>query len=157
MDFFEKSQNWAKLNFHLEDTVSVSTKSVRCELHKSNIHGRSVIVKPLITESNSQIRKRWCHDHKTWTSDNWKRARDMVRWVVLHAVPYMRKSLCFENTQRSLQSGMHGSNSETRGRFCDGLGNNIMVQYSVGPIITLHGRFFCFRAYVVAGWPPSHN
>jgi hypothetical protein len=26
------------------------------------------------------------------------------------------------------------------GRFCDGLGSNIVVQYSVGPIITLHGR-----------------
>jgi hypothetical protein len=24
--------------------------------------------------------------------------------------------------------------------FCDGLGRNIVVQYSVGPIITLHGR-----------------
>jgi hypothetical protein len=35
---------------------------------------------------------------------------------------------------------MRGSNSETRGRFCDGLGSNIVVQYSVGPIITLHGR-----------------
>jgi hypothetical protein len=35
---------------------------------------------------------------------------------------------------------MHGSNSKTRGRFCDGLGSNIVVQYSVGPIISLHGR-----------------
>jgi hypothetical protein len=32
---------------------------------------------------------------------------------------------------------MPGSNSETWGKFCDGLGNNIMVQYSVGPLITL--------------------
>jgi hypothetical protein len=35
---------------------------------------------------------------------------------------------------------MPDSNSETWGRFCDGLGSNIMVQHSVGPIITLHGR-----------------
>jgi hypothetical protein len=35
---------------------------------------------------------------------------------------------------------MPGSNSETRGRFCDGLGSNIVVLYSVCPIITLHGR-----------------
>jgi hypothetical protein len=35
---------------------------------------------------------------------------------------------------------MPGSNSETREKFCDGSGNNIVVQYSVGPIITLHGR-----------------
>jgi hypothetical protein len=35
---------------------------------------------------------------------------------------------------------MPGPNSETLGRFCDDLGRNTMVQYSVGPIITLHGR-----------------
>jgi hypothetical protein len=35
---------------------------------------------------------------------------------------------------------MPGYNSKTQGRFCDGLGSNIMVQYSVGPIITFHGR-----------------
>jgi hypothetical protein len=33
---------------------------------------------------------------------------------------------------------MSGSNSKTRGRFCDGLGSNIVVQYSVCPIITIH-------------------
>jgi hypothetical protein len=32
------------------------------------------------------------------------------------------------------------SNSETRERFCDGLGSNMAVQYSVGPVITFHGR-----------------
>jgi hypothetical protein len=36
--------------------------------------------------------------------------------------------------------GSSSSNSETRGRCCDGLGSNIVVEYSVGPIITLHGR-----------------
>jgi hypothetical protein len=33
----------------------------------------------------------------------------------------IRKGLRLENTQRNLQSGMPGSNSEIRGRFCDGL------------------------------------
>jgi hypothetical protein len=42
---------------------------------------------------------------------------------------------------------MSGSNSETRGRFCDGLGSNIVVQYSVGSIITLHGQITA-REYV---------
>jgi hypothetical protein len=42
---------------------------------------------------------------------------------------------------------MPGSNSETWGRFCEGLGSNIVVQYSVGPIITLHGRITA-REYV---------
>jgi hypothetical protein len=43
-------------------------------------------------------------------------------------------------TQGSLQSGMADSNSETWGRFCDGLGSYITAQYSVGLIVTLHGR-----------------
>jgi hypothetical protein len=55
--------------------------------------------------------------------------------------------LRLENTQGSLQSGMPGSNSETRGKFCGGLGSSIMVQNSVGPIITLHGRITA-REYV---------
>jgi hypothetical protein len=63
-----------ELNIDLEDPVS--TKSVRRELHKSNIHSRNAITKSLITESNAQMCKRWCHEHKTWTSDNWKLAHD---------------------------------------------------------------------------------
>jgi hypothetical protein len=42
---------------------------------------------------------------------------------------------------------MPGSNSETRRRFCDELGSKIVVQYSVGPIITLHGSITA-REYV---------
>jgi hypothetical protein len=52
----------------------------------------------------------------------------------------LRKSLRLENTKRSLQSGIPCCNNEIRRTFCDGLGSNIMVQYFVGPIITLHGR-----------------
>jgi hypothetical protein len=48
------------------------------------------------------MRKCRCHDHKTRTTDNWKHMRDMVRWVDLHAVPYIRKSLRLENTQGGL-------------------------------------------------------
>jgi hypothetical protein len=42
---------------------------------------------------------------------------------------------------------MPGSNSETLGRFCNGLGSRIMAQYSVGPIITRHHRITA-REYV---------
>jgi hypothetical protein len=42
---------------------------------------------------------------------------------------------------------MPGSRSETLGRFCGVLGSNIVVQYSVAPIITLHGRITA-REYV---------
>jgi hypothetical protein len=40
-----------------------------------------------------------------------------------------------------------GYKSETLGRFCYGLDSNVVVQYSVGPIITLHGRISA-REYV---------
>jgi hypothetical protein len=46
----------AKLNIHLEDPVFSQT--VRRELHKSNIHGRAAIVKPLINENKAKKRKR---------------------------------------------------------------------------------------------------
>jgi hypothetical protein len=49
------AQVTAELNIHLED--SVSTKTARSELHKSNIHGRAAIAKLLITGSNAQMRK----------------------------------------------------------------------------------------------------
>jgi hypothetical protein len=47
------------LNIHLEDPIS--TKTVRHELHESSIQGRAAIPKPLINESNAQMRKQWCH------------------------------------------------------------------------------------------------
>jgi hypothetical protein len=40
---------------------------------------------------------------------------------------------------------MPGSNSETRERFCEGLGSNIVVQYSAGSSITLHGRITTWK------------
>jgi hypothetical protein len=49
------AQVTGELNIHHEDPVS--TKTVRRELHKSNIIGRASIAKPLITESNVQMRK----------------------------------------------------------------------------------------------------
>jgi len=46
----------ADLDTHLKD--SVSTKTVRQELHKSNIQGRAATAKPLITVSTAKRRKR---------------------------------------------------------------------------------------------------
>jgi hypothetical protein len=138
---FEKSRNYnstgdrtAELNIPLEDPVFTNT--VRRELHKSYIHGRAAIAKPMITESSAQMRKRWCQDHKTW-----KRAGDMVRRFVLHAVPCIRKRLRLDNTRGNLQSGMPVSNSETREKYNDGLGSNIVVQYC---------RMF-YRCYAIGG------
>jgi hypothetical protein len=66
-----------KLNIYPKDPLS--TKTDRRELHQSSIHDKAAVVKPQFTESNAQVRKRWCDDHETWKSDNWKRTRDMVR------------------------------------------------------------------------------
>jgi hypothetical protein len=70
------AQVTAELNIHLEDPASIT---VRRELHKSNIYSRAAIATPLITKINAQMHKRWCHGHKTWTSDKWKQVCDMVR------------------------------------------------------------------------------
>jgi hypothetical protein len=42
---------------------------------------------------------------------------------------------------------MPGYNSEIREKFCHELRSNIVEQYSVGPIITFHGRIIA-REYV---------
>ena len=61
----------AELNSHLS-WRPISTHSVWWELHKSNIHDRAGIAKPLITENKAKMWKIWCDYHKTWTSDDWK-------------------------------------------------------------------------------------
>jgi len=60
----------AELNIYLEDPVS--TKIVRRELHRSNIHIIAETAKRLPTESNVKRRRIWCDAHKTRTSDDWK-------------------------------------------------------------------------------------
>jgi hypothetical protein len=85
-----------ELNIHLENPLS--TKTAWRELHKSNSRGKTAFAEPLITESNAQMRKRCYHYHKTWTWDNWKGARDMLRCVVFQAIPYIGNSLRLENT-----------------------------------------------------------
>jgi hypothetical protein len=49
------AQVTAELSIYFE--APVSTKILWHELHKSNIHGTAAIAKPLITESNAQMRK----------------------------------------------------------------------------------------------------
>jgi hypothetical protein len=142
-DCFEKSQNYCNIGDSRTEYPSedpVSTKNVECELLKSNTHHRAAIAKPLITESNSQMCKQLCQNHKTWTSANWKHVHDMVRWVVLHTLPYIREEFTF---------GEHPRNPTTQNACLvltvkrrDG---SVMVWaaiswYSFGPIINLHSR-----------------
>jgi triphosphoribosyl-dephospho-CoA synthetase len=65
-----ESKVTAEFSIHLEDPDS--TKTVRRELHISNIHDRVATDKPLIIENNIRTRNRWCDDHKTWTSYDWQ-------------------------------------------------------------------------------------
>jgi hypothetical protein len=65
-------------NTTVESTTLFPQNLIDIRTKKSNIHGRAAIAKPMSTESNAQTRKRWCHDHETWTSDSRKRARDIV-------------------------------------------------------------------------------
>jgi hypothetical protein len=60
----------AELNIHREDPAS--TKTDCRELLKSKIHVGASIAKSLIIEYSAKRRKRWCGDHKTWKSENWK-------------------------------------------------------------------------------------
>jgi hypothetical protein len=68
---------------------------------------------------------------------------------------YTGKGLHLENTQGSLQYRIPGSNSETWGRFCDDLGISVIVQYSFGPIITLHVQITA-RKYMDSLGNPVH-
>jgi hypothetical protein len=88
-------------------------------------------------EINTQMHKWWCHSHKVWTSDHWKRVcygqMNHPSLFSLHQEKFM-----FGETQRSLQSGMPGCSSENGGRFL--MRWAAISWYSVGPIITLRGQ-----------------
>jgi hypothetical protein len=122
-----------ELNIHFAD--SVSSKTVRCELHKSNIHGRAAIAKPLIIESNSQMRE-WCLDHKTWISKNWK----CVIWSDGSSFTLFPTS----GTDYDWRTPKEAYNPECLLSTLKHWGGYVMVwaaiSYAVGPIITLHGQ-----------------
>jgi hypothetical protein len=136
------AQVTAELNIHLENPVS--TKTVQCELHKSNIHSRAATAKTLIIKSNAQMCKQWCHDHKTLTSDNQTTGNACMIWsgdLSFTLFPTSGRVYIWRRAKEAYNpDAWLAFNSETWGRFCDGLGGNIMLLYSVGPIITLHGQ-----------------
>ncbi|XP_023702696.1 zinc finger CCHC domain-containing protein 10-like [Cryptotermes secundus] len=131
-DCFEKSQNYcstgdrtAALNIRFEDTIS--TKTVRRKLHKPNNHGRAAIAKPLITESNAQMSKRWCHDHKSWTPDMRKRARDIVSSTTCgFCGGGGSSSSSSKSSSKGSRSGSSGSSNSSRSSssVCGGSSNS---------------------------------
>jgi len=64
------AQITAELNVHLNSPVS--TRTVRRELHRVNIHGRAAVAKPLVTCANAKRRFQWCKERKSWAVDNVK-------------------------------------------------------------------------------------
>ena len=59
----------AELNIHLETCLHKNSLTRASQIqHPCTV----AIAKPLITEIDAKRRKRWCDDHKTWTSDDLK-------------------------------------------------------------------------------------
>jgi hypothetical protein len=94
------------------------------------------------------MRKRWCHDHKPGhqTTGNarvvWSDESPFTLFTTsgrVYAWRTPKKAYNLECLVPTVKKEGEG--------FCDDLGSNIVVQYSVGPIITLHGRITA-REYV---------
>jgi hypothetical protein len=81
---------------------------------------------------------RWCHDHETWTSENWKHAW-YSQMICPSCCSLHQEGLCLKNT-RSLTIWNAWFQQWNTGKFYDGMGSSIVVQYSVGSVITLHDR-----------------
>jgi len=82
-----------ELNIYLEDPVS--NKTAWQELHKSNIQGRAVIAKSLITENEAKRRTDGVMIIKPG-------CLIIGNMLYGHVVPNIRSGLCLENAQGSL-------------------------------------------------------
>lgn len=134
-----KKTTAAKVTAELNATLTnpVSTKTVRRELHKQGISGRAAIPKPLITDRNAKIRREWCHVHKTWSLEQWKKViwSDESSFTLFPTAGrvYVWRTPKQAYDQDCLQPTVkHG-------------GGSVMVWaaiswYSVGPIVTLQGH-----------------
>jgi hypothetical protein len=132
-DCFDKSQNHrstddrtAELNIHLEDRGS--TKTVQHELHKSNIYGTAAIVNNGVTTIKP--------GHQTTGNARviWSDESSFMLFPTSGRVYIWRTPREVYNPECLIPTVKHS------GRFYDGLSSNIVVQHSVGPIITLNGR-----------------
>jgi hypothetical protein len=138
--FFFKSQNYcttgdSRTEYSCWRPCFHKNCPVWRELHKSNIHGRAAIAKPLIIESNAQMPKRWCHDHKTWTSDNWNALvissdESFVTLLPTSGRVYVRRTPkeAYYNPECLVPTVKHGGGSVTE--YVHRLGNQVhsMIQ-----------------------------
>jgi hypothetical protein len=121
-----------ELNIHLE--YSVSTKTVQHELHRSNIHSRAAITKPLKVMlrciNNGVVTIKPGHQttgnaHVIWSDELSPYSSLLQEQFTLGEHP-MKPTIWYAR---------FGSNSETRGRFFGGLGSNILVQILLVPLL----------------------
>jgi len=124
-----------ELSIHLEEFVS--TKTVRQELPKYNIHSRDAIANSLITKNNAKRRKRWSDDYKTRTSDDWK----YITWSDESSFMLLPTSgrVCVCRTPKEVY------NPECLVPTVKYGGRSVTILaaifwYSAGPVITLHSR-----------------
>jgi hypothetical protein len=120
------AQMIAELNIHLEDPVSTKLSDVNFT-NPTSTAGMQLLNLCLL-----KVILRCVNDGVTTIKPGHQTTGiACVIWSVESSFTLLpttvRKSLRLENIQGSLQYGMPGSNSETRGRFCDGLGGNIVV------------------------------
>lgn len=125
----------AELNQHLDSPVSVIT--VRRHLHKQNIYGRAAIPKPLVTNVNAKRRLQWCHTHKTWSIDKWKKViwsdeSSFTLFPTTGRVHVWRTPAQAYDRDCLLPTVKHGGGSVIIWAA--------MSWFSAGPIVTLKGR-----------------
>ena len=125
----------AELNAHLENPVS--TKTIGRELHKSNTHGRAAVAEPLITENNAKMRKIWCDNHKTRTSDGWKYVirSDESSFTLF---PTSGRVYVWRTPKEAHNTECLIPNVKNGGRFMKIWA--AISWYSAGPLITMNGQ-----------------
>ncbi|KAL1276901.1 hypothetical protein QQF64_023574 [Cirrhinus molitorella] len=129
------AQLTAELNVHLNS--SVSTKTVRRELHRVNIHGRAAIAKNLVTRANANRQFQWCQQQKSWAVGNVKHVL-FSEESTFTDFPTSRKVTVW----RSSKEAYHPDCCMPRVKHG---GRSVMVWaamswHSLGPILVLDGR-----------------
>jgi hypothetical protein len=107
--------------------MTISTKM--CHILTAQMHQPRQAVLQMLSvhlnaESNAKMSKRCYHDHKTWTSYNWKRTRDSLLGRLSHHSLHQVYFTFGEHT--SLDSGVPGTKSKTRRKFSDSVSNVVV-------------------------------
>jgi hypothetical protein len=121
------AQVTAELNIHQEDPVSTKLSDMSCTVRLQLLS--LWLLKVIFRYVNNGV--------MTIKPGHQTTGNARVIWSDEPSITLFSTSgrVYVENTQGSLQSGTSGSNSETRGRFCNGLSSNIMVLVPLLPFM----------------------